>query len=109
MGFPNSANGKELPANAGDSSSNSWVVKIPWRRDRLPTPGFLGFPGGSDGKESTCNMADLGLIPGSGRSPGGGPSNPLQHSGLANPHGQKSLAASVTVHGVTKSRTRLSG
>ena len=37
--------------------------KIPWRRDRLLTPVFLGFPGGSDGKESACNMGDLGLIP----------------------------------------------
>ena len=81
---------------------------MPWRRDRLPTPGFLGFPGGSGGKESTCNVADLGSIPGSGRSPGRGPSNPLQHSGLENPHGQKSPAATVTVHGVTKTWTRLS-
>ena len=32
-----------------------WVGKFPWRRDRLPTPVFLGFPGGSDGKESACN------------------------------------------------------
>ena len=36
------------------------VGKIPWRRDRLPTPIFLGFPGGSDGTESTCNVRDLG-------------------------------------------------
>ena len=36
---------------------NSWVGKIPWRRDRLPTPVFLGFPGGSDIKKSTCNAA----------------------------------------------------
>ena len=42
----------------------SWVRKIRWRRDRLPTPGFLGFPGGSAGKESACNMGDLGWIPG---------------------------------------------
>ena len=41
---------------------NSWVRKIPWRRDRLPTPVFLGFPGGSDAKESACNAGDLGLI-----------------------------------------------
>ena len=34
------------------------------RRDRLPTPVFMGFPGGSDGKESTCNAGDLGSIPG---------------------------------------------
>ena len=40
------------------------------------------FPGGSDGKESACNMEDLGSIPGLGRSPGGGNSNPLQYSGL---------------------------
>ena len=39
-----------------------WVGKIPWRRDRLPTPVFLGFPGGSDDKESACNAGDPGLI-----------------------------------------------
>ena len=49
----------------------------PQRRDRLPTPVFLGFPGGSDGKESACNVGDLGSIPGLGRSPGGGHGNPL--------------------------------
>ena len=38
---------------------DSWVRKICWRRDRLPTPVFLGFPGGSDGKESACNVGDL--------------------------------------------------
>ena len=42
----------------------SWVGKIPWRRDRLPTPVFLGFPGGSAGKESACSVGNLGLIPG---------------------------------------------
>ena len=41
-----------------------WVGKIPWRRDRLPTPVFLGSPGGWDGLDSTCNMGDLGSIPG---------------------------------------------
>ena len=46
--------------------------KIHWRRERLPTLVFLGFPGGSDHKESTCNAGDLGLIPGLGRFPGGG-------------------------------------
>ena len=40
----------------------------PWRRDRLPTPVFLGFPGGSAGKESLFNAGDPSLIPGSGRS-----------------------------------------
>ena len=50
-----------------------------------------GFPGGSDGKESTCNLEDLGLTPGLGRSPGAGHGNPLQYSCLENPHGQRSL------------------
>ena len=52
----------------------------------------LSFPGGSDGKESTCNAGDLGLIPGLGRSSGEGYGNPLQYSCLENPHGQRSLA-----------------
>ena len=51
----------------------------------------MGFPGGSDGKESACNAGNLGLIPGLGRSPGGGHGNPLQYSCLENPHGQRSL------------------
>ena len=41
-----------------ETQFNFWVGKIPWRRDRLPTPEFLGFPGGSDGKESACNVGD---------------------------------------------------
>ena len=44
------------------------------------SPVFLGFPGGSDGKESACSAGDLGLIPGSGRSPGEGKGDPLQYS-----------------------------
>ena len=63
----------------------------PWRRDRLPTPAYLGLPGGWDGKESICNAGDLGSIPRLGWSPGGGHSNPLQYSGLENPHRQRSL------------------
>ena len=51
-----------------------------------------GFPGGSDGKESSRSAEDLGSIPGLGRSPGGGHGNPLQYSCLENPHGQRSLA-----------------
>ena len=50
----------------------------------LATPVFLGFPCGSAGKESTCNAADPGLIPGLGRSPGEGKGYPLQYSGLEN-------------------------
>ena len=52
---------------------------------------ILGFPGGSDGKESACSAGDLGSIPGSGRSPGEGNGNPLQYSCLENHHGQRSL------------------
>ena len=53
---------------------------------------FLGFPDGSVSKESICNVGDLGLIPGLGRSPGGEHGNPLQFSCLENPCGQRSLA-----------------
>ena len=44
----------------------------------------VGFPDGSDGKESACNVSDLGSIPGLGRSPGDGKGYPLQYSGLEN-------------------------
>ena len=63
---------------------NSQVGKIHWRRDRLPTPVFLGFPCGSADKEYTCNAGDLGLIPGLRRSPREGKGYPLQYSGLKN-------------------------
>ena len=52
----------------------------------------ISFPGGSVGKEPTCNAGDLGSIPGLGRSPGRGYGNPLQYSCLENPQGQRSLA-----------------
>ena len=58
----------------------------------MPTPVFLGFPGGSDSKESVCNVGDLDLIPGSGRSPEEGNGNPLPYSCLDNSHRQRSLA-----------------
>ena len=59
----------------------------------------MGFSGGSDGKESACNVGDLGSIPGLGRSSGGGRGNPLQCSGLENSHWW------ATVNGVTESQT----
>ena len=80
---------------------DSWVGKIWWRRDRVPTPVFLGFPCGSAGKESACNAGDLGLIPGLERSPGEGKGYPLQYSGLEN-------SMDYIVHRVAKSRTQLS-
>ena len=66
----------------------------------------LGFPGGSDGKESTCNGGDSDLIPGSGRSPGEGTGYPLQHPCLENSMDRG--AWQVTVRGVAKSWTWLS-
>ena len=60
-----------------------------------------GFLGGSEGKESTCNAGDLGLIPGSERSPGEGNTNPLQYSCLENSMDRG--AWWVTVHGIAKS------
>ena len=65
----------------------------------------MGFPGGSDSKESACVLGDLGSIPGLGRSPGEGNSYPLQYSGLENSM-DRSLQA--IVHAVSKSRTWLS-
>ena len=78
----------------------SWVRKIHWRSDRLPIPIFLGFPCGSAGKESTCNVGDLGPIPGLGRPPREGKDYPLQYSGLEN-------SREYIVRGVTESQTRL--
>ena len=66
--------------------------------DRLPTPLFLGFPCGSARKESACNVGDLGLNPGFGRSSGKGKGYPLQYSGLEN-------SMDCIIHGVMKSRT----
>ena len=66
----------------------------------------LGFPGGSEGKAPAHHAGDPGSIPGSGSSPGEGNGNPLQYSCLENPMDGRTWWA--TVHGVAKSRTRLS-
>ena len=80
----------------------SLVCPQPWclsvYTDFLCLPVRVGFPGGSASKESTRNVGNLGLIPGSGRSPGEGKGYPLQYSGLENP-------MDCIVQGVTKSRT----
>ena len=65
----------------------------------------MGFPGGSDGKESACNAGDPGSIPGSGRSPGEVNGNPLQYPCLENPMDRGAWQASV--HGVAKSWIQL--
>ena len=72
--------------------------------ERIPTPVFLGFPGGSDGKESACSVGDLGLVTGLGRSKYS--CNLLQYSCLENPMDRG--AGWATVHGVAKSWTQLS-
>ena len=66
----------------------------------------VGFPGGSNGKESTGNAGDLGLTPGLGRSPGEGNGYPLQYSCLENSTDRRAWWA--TVHEVVNSQTRLS-
>ena len=58
------------PPAMQETPVDSWVGKIWWRRDRLPTPIFFGFPCGSAGKESTCSAGDPSLIPGLGISAG---------------------------------------
>ena len=85
---------------------NSWVEKIPWRRDRLSTPVFLGFLGSSDGNQSACNVGDLGLIPGLGRSPKEGMA---AHSSILVQRIPMDRGAwQAIVHGITKSWTKLS-
>ena len=75
------------PLQCGRSGFGPWVGKIPWRRERLPTPVFWpgeyffqGFPDSSVGKESPCNAEDTSSIPGLGRSAREGIGYPLQYS-----------------------------
>ena len=89
---------KNPPAMQETPPFDSWVQKIPWRRVRLPTSVFLRFPCGSVGKESTCNVGDLGSIPELGRSPREAKGHPLQCSGLEN-------STDCIVHGIAKNQT----
>ena len=82
---------------------DSWVGKIPWRRDRLPTPVFMGFLGGSDNKKSSCNVGDLDLVSGSGRSPEEGMATHSSIFAFRIPMDKEVWRA--TVHGVTKNQT----
>ena len=88
----------QLVKNPLAPAFNSWVGKIPCRRDRLPTPVFLGFPDVSDGKESAGSVGDLGLVPGLERSPGEWNSYQFQYSGLEN-------SMDCIVHEISKSQT----
>ena len=113
MGFPGGLDGKNLSAMQERESvsfhlSPSLLVQALWTTSLLwsaPIP-LLGFPGDSDGKESACIARDPGSTPESGRSPGGGNGHPLQYSCLENSMDRGAWCA--TVHGDTKSQTRLS-
>ena len=85
--------------NAANAARALGAVAWITGRDRL---GF-GFSGGSDGKEPTCNAGDLGSVPGSGRSPGGGNGSPLHYSCLENPMDRG--ASWAIVHRVAESDT----
>ena len=67
----------------------------------------MGFPGGSDGKESTCKVGDSGSSPGLGRFPGEGNGSPLQYPCQGNPKDNGAWRA--TVHEVAKSRDTTEG
>ena len=87
-------------------SPNTFFDKLVVQKLIINSLKYQGFPDGSEVKVSACKAGDLGLIPESGRSPGEGNGNPLQYSCLEN-----SMDGGVwwaTVHGVAKSRTRLS-
>ena len=66
--------------------------------DRLPTPVFLGFPCGSDGKESACDVGDLGSIPGLERPPGEGKGYLLQYSGIVHGVAQSDTTKRLSLH-----------
>ena len=97
--FPDSSVGKESACRR--LRFNSWAGKIPWRRDRLPTPVFLGFPYSPAGKESPGNVGHLALIPGLVRSSGEGKGYPLQYFNLEN-------SRDCIVHRISKTWIRLS-
>ena len=94
--YSNEGGGCWKGQSEGANTGQKWKKSEKW----------MGLPGGSDGKASACNVGDPGSIPGSGRSPGGGNGNPLQHSCLQN--SMDGGAWWATVHGVAKSWTRLS-
>ena len=78
---------------------HDWVTSL-----SFPYTVGAGFPGGSVDKESACNAGNAGSMPGSGRSPGGGHSNPLQYSCLENPMDRGALWA--TVHSVSRNQAQ---
>ena len=96
------------PRGAGQGGSKAcwrWFPAGPEARTQKPLtyPLHMGFPGGSDSKESTCSVGEEGSIPGLGTSPGGGNGYTLQYSCLENPMDRGAWQA--IVHGVTKNQT----
>ena len=92
----------QAPLSMGFSRQESWSgVPLPSPLTML----FVGFSGGSVGKESACNAGDLGLISGSGRSPGEWNGTPLKYSCLKNPMDRGAWWA--TIQRVTKNQPRL--
>ena len=106
---------KSIKSNKRESDSNKKQTKFQGqmssqvnsnkhlRKNYTKTFHVEGFPSSSDGKEFACNAGDLGSVPGSGGSPGGGNGNPLQYSCLENSMDRGSWQA--TVHGVSKSQS----
>ena len=101
MGFPDSSVGKESACNAGDPSSTPGSGRSTGEGIGYPLQFSWAFLVTQLVKYLTCSAGDQGWIPRLGRSPGEGKGYPLQYSGLEN-------AMDYIVHGVAKSRTRLS-
>ena len=99
MPFPSPGDLPDPGIEAGSPASKAYALLSE------PPGETLGFPGGSEGKASACDVGDLGSTPGSGRSPGEGNGNLLQYSCLENP--MDTGAWWAIVHRVTKSQTRL--
>ena len=88
-GWPESA------CKARDPGSIPGWERSPGERDQLPTPVFMSFHGGSDGKESACSAGDLDSIARLGRSPGEEHGKSFQYSCLENFHGQRCLVGYI--------------
>ena len=108
LGWEDPEEGKGYPFQYSglENSMDCIVHGVTKSQTRLRDFHILDFPGGSDGKESACNVGDWSLIPGSGRSPGEGDDNPLQYSCPGNPIDRG--AWWVPVHGVAKESAQLS-
>ena len=100
-GLPWCSAGKESTCNAGDPDSIPGSGRSPGERIGYPLQYSWASLVGQLVKKSACNVGDLGSISRLGRSSGEGKGHPLQYSGLEN-------STNCTVHGVTKSQTRLS-